>query len=164
MAFLGVCIYALACIATAFGLTIAVDGTLPTSTPFGPETLGFNGIMIGMAMMPEHFFLVPQMAASKTLDANPKLLPFRFGFSPSNSLFLSAAVIGVIQSLVVFFLWRTATSATQMDAANTICGIVTFVIVIFDGVLLASICANALALQSKREVKPKRRRRKGRTK
>jgi len=163
MAFLGVCIYALACIATAFALTLGVDGTLPTNTPFGSETLGFNGIMIGIGMMPEHFFLVPHMAKTQKAAANHNLIPFRYGMSPGNSVFLSAAVIGIVQSIMVFFLWRTATTTTQFDIANAICGILTFALVVFDGALLASISANAIALETSRNVKPIPRRRKGRT-
>ncbi|WP_442511315.1 hypothetical protein SH528x_002987 [Novipirellula sp. SH528] len=163
MVFLGVCIYALACVATAFALTILVDGAFPSGTPFTSETLGFNGIMIGMALMPEHFFLVPHLAASQKTDGNPNLIPFRYGFSPSNSVFLSAAAIGILQSIAVYFLWRTVTSVTQFDIANSICGIVTFSLVVFDGVLLASVSANAIALEAKSNGKRVRRRKKRRT-
>ncbi|TWU20300.1 hypothetical protein Pla52o_48190 [Novipirellula galeiformis] len=163
MVFLGVCIYALACVVTAFALAFFIDGTLPSSTPFGPESLGFNGIMIGMAMMPEHFFLVPHMAGSQETDGNPNLIPFRYGFSPASCVFMSAAAIGILQSIVVFFLWRTATTATQFDIANSLCGIVTFALVVLDGVLLASVSANALALESHGDGKPVRRRKNGST-
>jgi hypothetical protein len=163
MAFLSVVIYALSCVASAFALTLVVDGTLPRNPAFGPETLGFNGIMIGLAMMPEHFFLVPHIAESQKTDGNPHLIPFRYGVSPANAVFLSAAVIGIGQSIVVFFLWRTATTATQFDIANTICGIVTFAFVVVDGVLLASICGNAIALQSDSDGKSVQTRKEGRT-
>ncbi|NNE00052.1 MAG: hypothetical protein HKN47_22255 [Pirellulaceae bacterium] len=158
MAFVAVCIYFFSCIVTALALSWGVDGTLPTSTPFGPETLGFNGIMIGLAMTPEFFFMVPHAAGLRKRDADASLIPFRFGISPANGLFLAALAIGVIQSVFVFFLWRGTTTATQVDFANIGSGVVTFVLVMVSGVLLAAIAGNASALQQAIDGRDDRRR------
>lgn len=159
MAFLSVCIYASTYFVAGFVLTLIVDGKLPSGSSFGDETLGFNGIMIGLAMMPEHFALIPHTAKTQRTDANPNLIPFCYRISPANAVFLTAIGIGLLQSVVVFFLWRFATTSTQFNLPNIICGILTFCFVVFGGVLLASVAGKASALLSADDDPPHRRKR-----
>jgi hypothetical protein len=161
LAFLGVWYYTIACVATGFALAMAVDGILPTDIFLGNTTPGFNGVIIGLIMMPEHFLLVPHFAeAGEDEHGDANVVPFNTGLSPANCVFLVAVLVGIFQSVLVFFLWRSLTESTAFDVPNATCGVLTFVLVLFGGTVLTAVAWNANALLATTAPEPTRHRRK----
>ena len=147
LGFLCACLLVASYLGTGCALCVLIDGIGPSSDLWNPETLGFNGILIGTVMMPEHFGLLPHLSAPSANDIPTNRFPFNMRLSPIGIALCTASLLGVAQATLVYTLWRTVSVSTGFGVRNVTCGILTFAIVVLVFALIVGVAKNANALQ-----------------
>ncbi|WP_146594763.1 hypothetical protein [Novipirellula galeiformis] len=153
MAYVAVFLYIVSIITTAGVTSLAVDGAIPS--------LGFNAVMWSLIMIPEHFWMIPHYENTPDIGDRPLPWTFRLGLSPSSTVFVLSCALGLVHTLVTYFLFRTFTTALQWAVPNVICSVIVFAMLIVIGIIIgqsSAIANREIETESEAPHSPKRRR------
>ena len=146
LGFIAVCFLFAAYLVTGWALGLLMGESSPLHAPWSDSGPGLRGILIGLAMMPEHFALVPHWSSDGPLPQPAETSSVFRRFSPPTIAFGAASVIGCVQATPVFFLWHFVVPPFGFDFLTVLCGAMTLTLAIGGGVVLAGAVQIAMAL------------------
>ncbi len=117
-------------------IDLVCQGQLPTVIPLLENSSGMEGILAGLAMMPEVIVLLAIFGTTTPDESSTEeglLLDqflFRIVGTSKTTLILSSLILAALLSSFVYLVWSTLSISKELDTRNCVCLAITFVAVI----------------------------------